>query len=142
MFVMTRMRHSPCRSTLASQCRLIPVGQPFTGLLGPADMAFRSVCMAIRVVAVDTGSAGPSSKFGWAAVDAPKRQAMAGGTDPETAVSVLAPGLLPGARAAVLLQAPMSVPGPGRPARCVAHGCSTPKWIRFARPPGGLALRH
>ncbi|MGH3284058.1 MAG: hypothetical protein ACRDPD_05140 [Streptosporangiaceae bacterium] len=44
---MTRMRHSPCRSTLASRCR---------------------------------------------------RQVVAGGTDPETAVSALASGLLSGAR--------------------------------------------
>jgi hypothetical protein len=41
---------------------------------------------------------------------------MAAGTDPETAVSALAPGLLSGARAALLLEAPMSVPVPdGQP---------------------------
>jgi hypothetical protein len=32
--------------------------------------------MGIRVVAVDTGSAGPSSKFAWAAFDAPERLAV------------------------------------------------------------------
>src|SRR5260370_10635106 len=72
--------------------------------------------MGIRVVAVDIGSVGPSSKFAWAAFDAPERQAMAAGTDPETAVSALASGLLSGAQAALLLEAPMSVPVPdGQP---------------------------
>jgi hypothetical protein len=66
--------------------------------------------MGIRVVAVDIGSVGPSSKFAWAAFDAPERQVAAAGTDPETAVSALAPGLLSGAQAALLLEAPMSVP--------------------------------
>ena len=76
----------------------------------------RSVCMSIRVVAVDIGSVGPSSKFAWAAFDAPGRDLIADGTDPETAVSALASGLLAGARAALLLEAPMSVPVPdGRP---------------------------
>jgi hypothetical protein len=55
--------------------------------------------MGICVVAVDIGSAGPSLKFAWAAFDAPERQVMAAGTDPETAVPVLVPGLLSGARA-------------------------------------------
>ena len=41
---------------------------------------------------------------------------MAAGTDPETAVSALAPSLLSGAQAALLLEAPMSVPVPdGQP---------------------------
>jgi len=72
--------------------------------------------MGIRVVAVDIGSVGPSSKFAWAAFDAPERQVMAAGTDPETAVSALVPGLLSGAQAALLLEAPMSVPVPdGQP---------------------------
>jgi hypothetical protein len=72
--------------------------------------------MGIRVVAVDIGSVGPSSKFAWAAFDAPGRQVMAAGTDPQTAVSALAPGLLSGARAALLLEAPMPVPVPdGQP---------------------------
>jgi hypothetical protein len=69
--------------------------------------------MGIRVVAVDIGSVGPSSKFAWAAFDAPGRVLIADGTDPETAVSALAPGLLAGAQAALLLEAPMSVPVPG-----------------------------
>ena len=72
--------------------------------------------MGIRVVAVDIGSVGPSSKFAWAAFDAPGRDLIAVGTDPETAVSALAPGLLAGAQAALLLEAPMSVPVPdGQP---------------------------
>ena len=42
--------------------------------------------------------------------------AIADGTDPETAVSELVPGLLAGAQAALLLEAPMSVPVPdGQP---------------------------
>jgi hypothetical protein len=68
--------------------------------------------MGIRVVAVDIGSVGPSPKFAWAAFDAPGRDLIAAGADPETAVSALAPGLLSGARAALLLEAPMSVPVP------------------------------
>lgn len=72
--------------------------------------------VSIRVVAVDIGSVGQSSKFAWAAFDAPGRDLIAAGTDPETAVSALAPGLLAGARAALLLEAPMSVPVPdGQP---------------------------
>jgi hypothetical protein len=70
------------------------------------------VCRGIGVVAVDIGSVGPSSKFAWAAFDAPQRQVMAAGTDPQTAVWALAPGLLSGARAALVLEAPMSVPVP------------------------------
>ena len=50
--------------------------------------------MSIRVVAVGIGSVGPSSKFAWAAFDAPGRDLIADGTDPETAVSALASGLL------------------------------------------------
>lgn len=64
------------------------------------------------MVAVDIGSVGPSPKFAWAAFDAPGRDLIAAGADPETAVSALAPGLLSGARAALLLEAPMSVPVP------------------------------
>lgn len=63
-------------------------------------------------MAVDIGSVGSSSKFAWAAFDAPGRQVMAAGTDRETAVSALAPGLLAGAQAALLLEALMSVPVP------------------------------
>ncbi len=68
--------------------------------------------MGIRVVAVDVGSVGPSSKFAWAAFDAPGRDLIAAGTDPKTTVSALAPGLLAGDQAALLLEAPMSVPVP------------------------------
>jgi hypothetical protein len=74
------------------------------------------VFVGTRVLAVDIGSVGPSSKFAWAAFDAPERDLIADGTDPETAVSELAPGLLAGAQAALLLEASMSVPVPdGRP---------------------------
>jgi hypothetical protein len=59
---------------------------------------------------------GPSSRFAWAAFDAPGRDLIADGTDPETAVSGLVPGLLAGAQATLLLEAPMSVPVPdGQP---------------------------
>jgi hypothetical protein len=73
--------------------------------------------MGVRVVAVDIGSVGPSSKFAWAAFDAPERDLVADGTNPETAVSELASGLLAGSQAALLLlEAPMSVPVPdGQP---------------------------
>ena len=43
--------------------------------------------MGVHVVAVDIGSVGQSSKFAWAAFDAPGRDLIADGTDPETAVS-------------------------------------------------------
>jgi hypothetical protein len=56
--------------------------------------------MGIRLVAADIGSVGSSSKLAWAAFDASERQVRAAGTDPETAVLVLAPGccLVPGRR--------------------------------------------
>src|SRR5262245_47222343 len=69
--------------------------------------------MGTRVVAVDIGSVRPPSKFAWAAFDAPGRDAIKAGEDPETAVSMLAPGLMAGAQAALLLEAPMAVPVPG-----------------------------
>lgn len=65
------------------------------------------------MVAVDIGSVRPPSKFGWAAFDAPGRDLVNSGTNPESAVSALVPGLLAGAQAALLLEAPMSVPVPG-----------------------------
>ncbi len=58
--------------------------------------------MGIRVVAVDIGSVGSYSKFAWAAFDAPERQVMAAGTDPETGVSALVPGLLHQCRGGVV----------------------------------------
>jgi hypothetical protein len=58
------------------------------------------------------GSVRPPSKFAWAAFDAPGRELIKAGDDPETAVSVLASGLLAGAHAALLLEAPMAVPVP------------------------------
>jgi hypothetical protein len=65
------------------------------------------------VVAVDIGSVVPPSKFAWAAFDVPGRDLVTGGEDPESAVSALVPGLLAGAQAVLLLEAPMSVPVPG-----------------------------
>ena len=79
--------------------------------------------MSIRVVAVDIGSVGQSSKFAWAAFDAPGHDLIAAGRDPETAVSALARGLLSGAQAALLLEAPTSVPVPdGQPGAWRALG--------------------
>jgi hypothetical protein len=89
--------------------------------------------MGIRVVAVDIGSVGSSSKFAWAAFDAPGRGLIEAGTDPETAVSALAPGLLAGVQAALLLEAPMSVPVPdGQPGA----------WRRLGRRGTGRATGH
>lgn len=69
--------------------------------------------METRVVAVDIGSVGPPSKFAWAPFDAPGRDLVKEGADPESAVSALVPGLLAGTQAVLLLEAPMSVPVPG-----------------------------
>jgi hypothetical protein len=55
--------------------------------------------MGVCVVAVD--------------IDAPGRDLVNSGTNPESAVSALVPGLLAGAQVALLLEAPMSVPVPG-----------------------------
>ena len=68
--------------------------------------------MGTRVVAVDIGSVRPPSKFAWAAFDAPGRGIVDEGTHPQSAVSALVPGLLTGAQAALVLEAPMSVPVP------------------------------
>jgi hypothetical protein len=69
--------------------------------------------MGTRVVAVDIGSVAPPSKFAWAAFDGPERNLVENGEDPDSAVSALAPVLLAGAQAVLLLEAPMSVPVPG-----------------------------
>jgi hypothetical protein len=69
--------------------------------------------MGTRVVAVDIGSVRPPSKFAWAAFDAPGGDVVDEGTDPQSAVSALVLGLLTGAQAALVLEAPMSVPVPG-----------------------------
>jgi hypothetical protein len=69
--------------------------------------------MGVCVVAVDVGSVRPPSKFAWAAFDAAGRDLVNSGTDPESAVPAVVPGLLVGAQAALLLEAPMSVPVPG-----------------------------
>lgn len=68
--------------------------------------------MGTRVVVVDIGSVGPPSKFAWVAFDAPGRELVKDGADPESAVSALVPGLMSGAQAVLLLEAPMSVPVP------------------------------
>jgi hypothetical protein len=69
--------------------------------------------MGVCVVAVDIGSVRSPSKFAWAAFDAPGRDLVNSGTNPESAVSALVPGLLAGAQVALLLEASMSVPVPG-----------------------------
>jgi hypothetical protein len=55
----------------------------------------------------------PPSKFAWAAFDGPECNLVENGEDPDSAVSALAPALLAGAQAVLLLEAPMSVPVPG-----------------------------
>ena len=107
--------HDGRRNKVVSAAELHAHKSPETAC-GPGWYAVRSVFHGIRVVAVDIGSVRPSSKFAWAAFDVPGRDPIAVGTDPETAVSALAPGLLAGAQAALLLEAPMSVPVPdGQP---------------------------
>src|SRR6516162_11469429 len=69
--------------------------------------------MGIRVVAVDIGRWGrPPSSRGQRSMRR-GRSLIEAGTDRGTAVSALASGLLAGAQAALLLEAPMSVPVPG-----------------------------
>jgi hypothetical protein len=77
-------------------------------------MMWRSMTgMGTLVVAVDIGSVRPPSKFAWVAFDAPRRDLIKAGEDPETAVLMLASGLMAGVQAALLLEAPMAVPVPG-----------------------------
>jgi hypothetical protein len=84
--------------------------------------------MGTRVVAVDIGSVGPPSKFAWAAFDAPERDVVKDGEDPESAVSALVPGLLAGTQSALLLEAPMSVPVPvGQPGAWRGLGKDLPR---------------
>ncbi len=64
------------------------------------------------MVAVDVGSVGPPSKFGWAAYDVPAREVLMSGDDPQTAVSALIAGLAWGGQAVLLLESPLSVPVP------------------------------
>jgi hypothetical protein len=52
--------------------------------------------MGTRLVAVDIGSMRPPSRFAWAAFDAPGRDVAGEGTDPQSAISALVPGLLTG----------------------------------------------
>lgn len=67
--------------------------------------------MEARVVGVDVGSVA-RGRFAWAAVDAPEPALAGQGSDPETAVRALAERLAQGGRAALVLEAPMSVPVP------------------------------
>src|SRR5260221_14174406 len=48
--------------------------------------------MGIRVVAVDVGSVGPPSKFGWAAYDVPPPEAVMPGEGPQTGGSARVAG--------------------------------------------------
>ncbi len=68
--------------------------------------------MGIRVVAVDAGSVGAPSAFAWAGFDAPARQVLLSGNDPQTAVSALVGGLAWGGRAVLLWETPLPVPVP------------------------------
>lgn len=68
--------------------------------------------MRIRIVGVDIGSVKRPSKFAWAALDAPGPEVVASGDDPELAVAALVAGLDDGRQAALLLEAPTSVPVP------------------------------
>jgi DNA-binding FadR family transcriptional regulator len=70
------------------------------------------------VVAVDIGSVRSPSKFAWAGFDAPGRDLVNTGEDPETAVSMLAPGLLAGGQAALLASGALH-------RRIVQIGCNT-----------------
>lgn len=68
--------------------------------------------MGIRVVAVDAGSVGAPSKFAWAGFDAPARQVVLSGSDPQAAVSALVGGLAWGGRAVLLWESPLPVAVP------------------------------
>ncbi|MGC9541280.1 hypothetical protein [Streptomyces sp. UG1] len=67
--------------------------------------------MEARVVGVDVGSVA-LGRFAWAALDTPAPSLVGQGTDPGTAVRSLAAALTSGGRAALVLEAPMSVPVP------------------------------
>src|SRR5260221_6768613 len=67
--------------------------------------------MGIRVVAVDVGSVGPPSKFGWAAYDVPAREVLMSGDDSQTAGSALIAGVAWGGQAGPALESPASGPG-------------------------------
>jgi hypothetical protein len=68
--------------------------------------------MGVCVMAVDIGSVRPASNFAWAAFDAPGRELVDCGMDPDSAVSALVPVLRAGTQAVLTLEAPMSVPVP------------------------------
>jgi hypothetical protein len=94
----------------------LPLVAPVSVRLRSTDRVPFDLGMGVYVVAVDIGSVRPPSNFAWAAFDAPGRDLVDSGTDPESAVSALVPGLRAGSQAALLLEAPMSVPVPeGQP---------------------------
>jgi hypothetical protein len=68
--------------------------------------------MGIRVVTVEVGSVGAPSKFAWVGFDAPAREVLMSGNDPQTAVSALVAGLAWGGQAVLLWESPLSVPVP------------------------------
>jgi hypothetical protein len=68
--------------------------------------------MDARIVAVDVGSIAPPSRFAWAALDAPEKDIVARGSDPDTAASALLAGLRAERKAALLLESPLAVPVP------------------------------
>jgi hypothetical protein len=72
------------------------------------------------VVAVDIGSVRPS-KFAWAAFDTAGRDLVNSGTNPESAVSALVPGLRAGYPGGAAAGGTDVCAGPRRPARCVAR---------------------
>ncbi|MFG2134655.1 hypothetical protein ACGFNV_43810 [Streptomyces sp. NPDC048751] len=67
--------------------------------------------MEARVVGVDVGSVA-LGRFAWAALDAPEQALVGQGADPESAVRAVIARLASGGRAALVLEAPMSVPVP------------------------------
>ncbi|MEV0637479.1 hypothetical protein AB0I77_21480 [Streptomyces sp. NPDC050619] len=67
--------------------------------------------MEARVVGVDIGSVA-LGRFAWAALDVPALSLAGQGADPETAVQAVIARLASGGRAALVLEAPMSVPVP------------------------------
>jgi hypothetical protein len=60
---------------------------------GPEFGVIESPVMDARIVAVDVGSIAPPSSFAWAALDAPEKDIVAQGSDPDTAASALLNGL-------------------------------------------------
>jgi hypothetical protein len=89
--------------------------------------------MGTHVIALDIGSVRPPSKFAWTTFDAPGRNLINTGEDPEEAVWVLASALRAGTQTALLLEAPMAVPVPGG---------DLDAWRSWERPATGRATGH